>query len=76
MAVSLAALMSRPPAVGLWLVAGHDAGPRPLPAGAGTFYKALTPNQQSITTRLTQIFTEVNFVAGVRRDRNAEGKEW
>ncbi len=63
-AVSLAALMSRPPAVVHGSSLATDPGPRPLPAGAGTFYKALTPNQQSITTRLTQIFTEVNFVAG------------
>jgi len=62
-AVSLVALMSRPPVV----VQGTsgcgsnpcpvDPGPRALPAGAGNFYSALTPNQQSITTRLTQIFT-------------------
>ncbi len=41
-----------------------DPGPRPLPAAAGTFYPALNANQNAITTRLTQIFTEVNFVAG------------
>jgi len=41
-----------------------DPGPRPLPADAGNFYSTLTANQSSITTRLTQIFTEVNFVAG------------
>jgi CxxC motif-containing protein (DUF1111 family) len=63
-AVSLAALMLRPPAVVHGTVTATDPGPRPLPAGAGNFYSALTPNQNSITTRLTQIFTEVNFVAG------------
>jgi len=62
-AVSLVALMSRPPVVH-GTVTATDPGPRPLPAGAGNFYSALTPNQSSITTRLTQIFTEVNFVAG------------
>jgi CxxC motif-containing protein (DUF1111 family) len=41
-----------------------DPGTRPLPAAAGTFYPALTKNQNAVTTRLTQIFTEVNFVAG------------
>ncbi|MFZ0732896.1 MAG: di-heme oxidoredictase family protein [Candidatus Sulfotelmatobacter sp.] len=41
-----------------------DPGPRPLPANAGTFYSKLTKNQSAVTTRLTQIFTEVNFVAG------------
>jgi CxxC motif-containing protein (DUF1111 family) len=71
MVLSLAALMSRPPVVvhGQSSACGSnpcpvDPGPRPLPANAGTFYPALTANQKSITTRLTQIFTEVNFVAG------------
>ena len=41
-----------------------DPGPRALPADAGAFYTALNTNQNAITTRLTQIFTEVNFVAG------------
>jgi len=41
-----------------------DPGPRPLPAAAGGFFTTLTPNQSAVTTRLTQIFTEVNFVAG------------
>ena len=41
-----------------------DPGPRPLPANAGAFFTTLTANQSAITTRLTQIFTEVNFVAG------------
>src|ERR1700752_5388173 len=41
-----------------------DPGPRPLPADAGNFYSNLTPEQSAITQRLTQIFTEVNFVAG------------
>jgi CxxC motif-containing protein (DUF1111 family) len=63
-AVSMAALMSRPPVVVHGTVTATDPGPRPLPAGAGNFYTALTPNQSAITTRLTQIFTEVNFVAG------------
>jgi CxxC motif-containing protein (DUF1111 family) len=60
---SLAALMLRPSVVhssGLAV----DPGPRPLPAGAGSFYTGLTTNQKSIGNRLTQIFTEVNFVAG------------
>ncbi len=64
LAVSLAALMSRPPVVVHGTVTATDPGPRPLPAAAGNFYSALTANQSSITTRLTQIFTEVNFVAG------------
>jgi CxxC motif-containing protein (DUF1111 family) len=64
LAVSLAALMSRPPVTVLGSSLAVDPGPRPLPAAAGNFYTALTPNQSSITTRLTQIFTEVNFVAG------------
>src|ERR1700689_4952260 len=70
-AVSMAALMTRPAAVvhGQAGACGAnpcpvDPGPRPLPANAGNFYSALTPNQSAITTRLTQIFTEVNFVAG------------
>lgn len=41
-----------------------DPGPRPLPADAGNFYSTLTANQNAITTRLTQIMTEVNYVAG------------
>jgi CxxC motif-containing protein (DUF1111 family) len=41
-----------------------DPGPRPLPAAAGSFFSTLTANQNAITTRLTQIFTEVNYVAG------------
>lgn len=41
-----------------------DPGPRPLPAAAGAFFSTLTANQNAITSRLTQIFTEVNFVAG------------
>jgi CxxC motif-containing protein (DUF1111 family) len=64
LAVSLAALMSRPPVTVHGSSLAVDPGPRPLPAAAGNFYSALTPNQNSITTRLTQIFTEVNFVAG------------
>ncbi|HYM78919.1 MAG TPA: di-heme oxidoredictase family protein [Candidatus Dormibacteraeota bacterium] len=60
---ALAALMTRPAVVhGSSLAV--DPGPRPLPANAGNFYTTLTANQNSITTRLTQIFTEVNFVAG------------
>jgi len=62
-AVSLAALMSRPPVVHGTVMA-TDPGPRPLPADAGSFYPTLTANQQAIEHRLTQIFTEVNFVAG------------
>lgn len=41
-----------------------DPGPRPLPANAGAFFTTLDANQQAIEYRLTQIFTEVNFVAG------------
>ncbi len=60
---SAAVLMTRPVVVhGSSLAV--DPGPRPLPADAGNFYSNLTPNQSAITTRLTQIFTEVNFVAG------------
>jgi CxxC motif-containing protein (DUF1111 family) len=58
-----AVLMSRPPVVH-GTPQAIDPGPRPLPADAGNFYSTLTPNQNAITTRLTQIFTEVNFVAG------------
>jgi CxxC motif-containing protein (DUF1111 family) len=64
LALSLGALMSRPPAVVRGSSTATDPGPRPLPAAAGSFYSALTPNQSAVTTRLTQIFTEVNFVAG------------
>jgi CxxC motif-containing protein (DUF1111 family) len=60
---SAAVLMSRPVVVHGSALA-VDPGPRPLPADAGNFYSNLTPNQSAITTRLTQIFTEVNFVAG------------
>lgn len=60
---SAAVLMSRPAVVHGQSLA-TDPGPRPLPADAGNFYSALTPNQLAITQRLTQIFTEVNFVAG------------
>ncbi len=63
LAASAAVLMSRPPVVH-GNVTATDPGPRPLPADAGNFYSTLTPNQNAITTRLTQIFTEVNFVAG------------
>jgi CxxC motif-containing protein (DUF1111 family) len=60
---SLAVLMTRPPVVhGSSLAV--DPGPRPLPAAAGTFYSGLTTNQHAVTNRVTQIFTEVNFVAG------------
>ena len=60
---SAAVLMTRPVVVhGSSLAV--DPGPRPLPADAGNFYSNLTPNQNAITLRLTQIFTEVNFVAG------------
>lgn len=60
---SAAVLMMRPVVVhGSPLAV--DPGPRPLPADAGNFYSNLTPNQSAITQRLTQIFTEVNFVAG------------
>lgn len=60
---SVAALIARPATVhGAPLAV--DPGPRPLPADAGNFYSNLTPNQSAITRRLTQIFTEVNFVAG------------
>src|SRR5256885_16876189 len=62
LAVSLGVLLSRPPVVVRGSSTAIDPGPRPLPAAAGSFYSALTPNQSSITTRLTQIFTEVNFV--------------
>ena len=58
-----ALLMSRPPVVHGGATA-VDPGPRPLPADAGNFYSNLTADQNAITTRLTQIFTEVNFVAG------------
>ena len=63
LAGSLAILISRPPVV-RGNVTATDPGPRPLPADAGNFYSNLTPDQQDITKRLTQIFTEVNFVAG------------
>ncbi len=60
---SAAVLMSRPAVVhGSPLAV--DPGPRPLPADAGNFYSTLNANQNAVTTRLTQIFTEVNFVAG------------
>jgi len=61
--LSAAALMSRP-AVVHGAVTAQDPGPRPLPADAGNFYSALNADQLAITQRLTQIFTEVNFVAG------------
>ena len=64
LAVSLAVLMSRPPVVVHGSSTATDPGPRPLPAAAGSFYSTLTANQNAITRRLTQIFTEVNFVAG------------
>lgn len=60
---SVAALIARPATVhGAALAV--DPGPRPLPADAGNFYSNLTADQSAITHRLTQIFTEVNFVAG------------
>ena len=63
LAASLGILMARPVTVhGSSLAV--DPGPRPLPAAAGNFYSTLSANQNAITTRLTQIFTEVNFVAG------------
>jgi CxxC motif-containing protein (DUF1111 family) len=60
---SAAVLMSRPAVVHGSALA-VDPGPRPLPADAGNFYSTLNANQNAVTTRLTQIFTEVNFVAG------------
>jgi len=63
LAASVAALIARPATVhGAPLAV--DPGPRPLPADAGNFYSTLTQNQSAITHRLTEIFTEVNFVAG------------
>jgi CxxC motif-containing protein (DUF1111 family) len=69
--LSAAVLMVRPTTVAHGQGSGcgsnpcpTDPGPRPLPAAAGTFYSALNANQNAVTTRLTQIFTEVNFVAG------------
>ncbi len=63
LAASGAALMLRPAVVhGTPLAV--DPGPRPLPADAGNFYSTLNANQNAITHRLTEIFTEVNFVAG------------
>ena len=62
-AASVMALMSKPPVVHGSALA-TDPGPRPLPAAAGQFYSNLSSNQKSIENRLTQIFTEVNFVAG------------
>jgi CxxC motif-containing protein (DUF1111 family) len=59
----MAALMSRPSVVHGSALA-TDPGPRPLPASSGAFFSNLSTNQNAITTRLTQIFTEVNFVAG------------
>jgi CxxC motif-containing protein (DUF1111 family) len=70
MALSMAALMSRPAVVKgsscpiSPCPTATDPGPRPLPAAAGAFFTTLTKNQSAIGTRLTQIFTEVNFVAG------------
>ena len=61
--VAIAALNWRP-AVVHGSGSAVDPGPRPLPANAGSFYSALNANQQAIENRLTQIFTEVNFVAG------------
>jgi CxxC motif-containing protein (DUF1111 family) len=63
MVASAAVLLSRPIVVHGSSLA-TDPGPRPLPANAGNFYSTLTPNQKAIGTRLTQIFTEINFVAG------------
>src|SRR5215471_12535537 len=63
LAASLAILTTRPAVVHGSALA-VDPGPRPLPANAGNFYTTLNANQKNITTRLTQIFTEVNFVAG------------
>src|SRR5271165_6831439 len=60
---SAAVLMSRPAVVHSQSLA-TDPGPRPLPADAGNFYSTLNADQLAITQRLTQIFTEVNFVAG------------
>ncbi len=70
MALSAVALMSRPAVVQgsscpiSPCPTAADPGPRPLPAAAGAFYSTLNANQSAIGTRLTQIFTEVNFVAG------------
>lgn len=60
---SAAVLMSRPAVVHGSALA-TDPGPRPLPADSGNFYSTLNANQNAITHRLTEIFTEVNFVAG------------
>jgi len=62
-AASVVALMSKPAVVHGSALA-TDPGPRPLPSASGAFYSNLSSAQNSITHRLTQIFTEVNFVAG------------
>ena len=61
--IALAALMWRPATVH-GAASAVDPGPRPLPANSGSFYTTLNTNQQAVENRLTQIFTEVNFVAG------------
>src|SRR5258708_37244589 len=63
LAVSLAALMSRPPVVVHGTVTATDPGPRPLPAAAGNFFLAVAAHQSFIPTPLPELFTEVNFVA-------------
>src|SRR5256885_10867821 len=73
LAASATVLMSRPKVVhGSTLAV--DPGPRPLPADSGAFYSNLSPDQSAITRRLTQIFTEVNFVAGGPLVKTARGK--
>jgi CxxC motif-containing protein (DUF1111 family) len=62
--LSLGALMARPGVVVHGQALATDPGPRPLPAASGSFYPALTASQKAVEARLTQIFTEVNFVAG------------
>ena len=44
--------------------AQQDPGPRPGPAGAGSYYSGLNPSEQSLFTQAAQRFMEVDSVLG------------
>jgi CxxC motif-containing protein (DUF1111 family) len=48
----------------LQLAAQNDPGPRPGPAGAGSFYPSLNANEQAFFTQAQQRFQEIDSVSG------------
>ncbi|MFZ0806587.1 MAG: hypothetical protein WAN03_10410, partial [Candidatus Sulfotelmatobacter sp.] len=50
--------------IGFQLCAQTDPGPRPGPAGAGSFYPTLSANEQAFFTQAQQRFQEIDSVSG------------